>query len=231
MAMIKCPQCGQEVSEDATKCVHCGLLLKSDTKDRIKKTPQALYDEACAYYKKLSLTVKKIGLILESMEDSVYSTTIALRQMDYILQFVLLGQAASDGEVDHFEQQFIDLITDHGDLLVYLNNKHELNITWDSLELYNNRTMMSILTDLVPDINELSNDFVNYVASVDAALTDHNYYADIRTCVLNIAECLSCVDGDNGDNNAAKLFDLTIGNRYVAKKREVEEQLSSEKKK
>lgn len=27
MAMIVCPQCGEQVSEKAKKCVHCGAIL------------------------------------------------------------------------------------------------------------------------------------------------------------------------------------------------------------
>lgn len=28
MAMIKCPECGQEISDKAKKCVHCGVRVK-----------------------------------------------------------------------------------------------------------------------------------------------------------------------------------------------------------
>ncbi len=31
MAMIKCPECGQEISDKAKKCVHCGKILINDT--------------------------------------------------------------------------------------------------------------------------------------------------------------------------------------------------------
>ena len=30
MAMIKCPECGQEISDKAKKCVHCGKVLIED---------------------------------------------------------------------------------------------------------------------------------------------------------------------------------------------------------
>lgn len=30
MAMIKCPECGQEISDKAKKCVHCGKILIED---------------------------------------------------------------------------------------------------------------------------------------------------------------------------------------------------------
>lgn len=33
MAMIKCPECGQEISDKAKKCVHCGKILIEDKPD------------------------------------------------------------------------------------------------------------------------------------------------------------------------------------------------------
>ena len=32
MAMIKCPECGQEISDKAKKCVHCGEILIPEEK-------------------------------------------------------------------------------------------------------------------------------------------------------------------------------------------------------
>ena len=145
MAMIKCPKCGKEVSDKATKCVYCGLMLKSNNKARMEKAPQELYDEACKYYKDLQLTVRKIGLMLESVEDIDFSTTNALYQMDYALQYILLLQAVSDGEVDHFEQQFVDMITEHGDLLYIINDRYDTNLSWETLELFNNKSIYTML--------------------------------------------------------------------------------------
>ena len=34
MAMIVCPQCGEQVSEKAKKCVHCGAILIPEEKKR-----------------------------------------------------------------------------------------------------------------------------------------------------------------------------------------------------
>ena len=30
MALIQCPNCGREISDKATKCIHCKLILKDD---------------------------------------------------------------------------------------------------------------------------------------------------------------------------------------------------------
>lgn len=36
MAMIQCPECGQEVSDKAKKCIHCGKVLIEEIKEDIK---------------------------------------------------------------------------------------------------------------------------------------------------------------------------------------------------
>lgn len=224
MAMVKCPKCGKDVSDKATKCVYCGLMLKSNNKARMEKAPQELYDEACKYYKDLQLTVRKIGLMLESVEDIDFSTTNALYQMDYALQYILLLQAVSDGEVDHFEQQFVDMITEHGDLLCIINDHYDTNLSWETLELFNNKSICTMLTGIIDDMSYIVLDFVTEMAMVDAIITDYDYYADIRKDFLNIAECLACIDNDASDNIGAEYFDSLIGNFYLEKKREFEAQ-------
>lgn len=36
MALIKCPECGKEISDEAKKCIHCGYVLKKNVSDRKK---------------------------------------------------------------------------------------------------------------------------------------------------------------------------------------------------
>ena len=38
MALIKCSECGKEISDKAEKCIHCGYPLKEVTKEEIKKS-------------------------------------------------------------------------------------------------------------------------------------------------------------------------------------------------
>ncbi len=32
MALIKCPECGKEISDTCDQCIHCGYKLKNETK-------------------------------------------------------------------------------------------------------------------------------------------------------------------------------------------------------
>lgn len=37
MAIIKCPECKREISDEANKCVHCGKLLKKPKRSMLGK--------------------------------------------------------------------------------------------------------------------------------------------------------------------------------------------------
>ncbi len=41
MALIKCDNCGKEISDKAKKCVHCGYIIKESKKER--KCPNCNY--------------------------------------------------------------------------------------------------------------------------------------------------------------------------------------------
>ena len=60
MALIKCPECGKEVSDTAKTCVHCGykLVKKTSLKEKIKNMP----NKQRSICKKICLT--SIGIII-----------------------------------------------------------------------------------------------------------------------------------------------------------------------
>ena len=37
MAMIKCPECGNQVSDKAKACIHCGCPISIETRKKVKK--------------------------------------------------------------------------------------------------------------------------------------------------------------------------------------------------
>ena len=41
MALIKCPECGNEISDTAEQCIHCGYRIKKDenNSDKNKVNP------------------------------------------------------------------------------------------------------------------------------------------------------------------------------------------------
>jgi uncharacterized membrane protein YvbJ len=56
MAIIKCPECGQDVSDMAQVCIHCGYPLNKETLDSTKS------DEKVSLVNKLSEKKKFIGI-------------------------------------------------------------------------------------------------------------------------------------------------------------------------
>lgn len=222
MFLNKCPKCGKEISDKATKCVHCGLLLKPQNKARVNMSPQQLFNEASTYYKDLTLTIKRVGLVLEDVENFDYSTEIALRQIDCVLQFLLLHQALEDGEMETNERLFIAQITKYGDLLSLINEKYNTDLRWDTLEILNNKVLFNIMKSIIPDILDMEIDFIDYFALADAIISDHDYYDDLRVDILNIAECLSLVNRDDSNNNGNEIFDNFFGSLYLDKKRDFE---------
>lgn len=193
--------------------------LTNSNSERRNMTPQQLYDEACQHYKQLTLTVRRVGLLLEQADNIRYSTDTALIQIDLILQYMLLSQALKDGEIDNYERQFISMITEHGDLLALINSRFDSDFSWDSLEFLNNKTIFTMLKGVTGDIFDAANDFVTFFAFVDSVLENANYYKSVQTELVAIADCLSWIDGDNSDNSGKELVKIFLGDLYSNKKR------------
>lgn len=43
MALMKCPECGNEISDKAKKCPRCGYPIKTNSLNRRKKLSSAVY--------------------------------------------------------------------------------------------------------------------------------------------------------------------------------------------
>jgi len=58
MALIKCPECKKEISEEATQCIHCGCPIENETKHYCKECGTEILetDETC---KKCGCSLKK----------------------------------------------------------------------------------------------------------------------------------------------------------------------------
>lgn len=66
MAIIKCPECGQDVSDQAGKCVHCGYPLKKSK----QPTPQGTYNKVFLFIAIPLLVVAVVFLILGVMVNN-----------------------------------------------------------------------------------------------------------------------------------------------------------------
>ena len=222
MEIIKCPLCGKEVSEKAVKCVHCGLELIPNNTERKNMSPKDLFIRACAYYDHLITNIKIIGRAIETNDKIKFSTNKALMEIDYILQYILLKQAMIDGDIDSNEIQFIQKISEHGDLMNLIYDKLNLKLKWSDLKIYKTKVLESVLKVIFSNIIDMVIDFIFNIAAFDAVYKKENFYVIFRKDFLNIAECLSYVDSDMSDNEGHKLFDYIFGDLYLKRKKEIE---------
>lgn len=42
MALIKCPECGYEISDKTTQCPHCGYVLKQEIQRNVQDTSKTI---------------------------------------------------------------------------------------------------------------------------------------------------------------------------------------------
>lgn len=160
---------------------------------------QEIFDSAQAKYNEVIDTLTKFANIIEQATEGKFSTNIALVQFDCILQYMLLHEAIADGKISHVEQQFINFITDRGDILKVVKAKTDVEITWDELESISGETGVELLKALTPVYGELLNDFVGSVAKVDGYIKEVDLLKLINDNVIAIFAAFASVDGDATD--------------------------------
>lgn len=160
---------------------------------------QEIFDSAQAKYNEVIDTLTKFANIIEQATEGKFSTNIALVQFDCILQYMLLHEAIADGKISHVEQQFINFITDRGDILKVVKAKTDVEITWDDLESISGETGVELLKALTPVYGELLNDFVGSVAKVDGYIKEVDLLKLINDNIIAIFAAFASVDGDATD--------------------------------
>lgn len=45
MALIKCPECGEKISDSSDRCIHCGYILEKEATQLIEQTSKKLKAE------------------------------------------------------------------------------------------------------------------------------------------------------------------------------------------
>lgn len=175
-------------------------------------TAQELFNRACNAYnniiKILELTDKTFQDIAYKNEPSKrYDTKVTLAQFDMILQGILLSVGCSDGDFDATEVQFVDKITDYGDVLMYIKNetKGELDLNWDVVARLNNETQQKLVSLMPHFLNKLCDSFVTPLALMDKAMKDVDILDMIQKGIAEIIFCMSSLDGsaDESEMKAA----------------------------
>ncbi|MBQ7365061.1 MAG: hypothetical protein IJW46_05645 [Clostridia bacterium] len=160
---------------------------------------QQVFDAAQAKYNEVIETLSKFANIIEQATEGKFSTDIALVQFDCILQYMLLHEAVADGKISHVEQQFINFITDRGDILKVVKAKTDVELTWDELEAVSGEAGQELLKALTPIYGELLADFVGSVAKVDGYIKEVDLLKLINDNIIGIFALFSQVDGESTD--------------------------------
>lgn len=160
---------------------------------------QEIFDSAQAKYNEVIETLTKFANMIEQATEGKFSTDIALVQFDCILQYMLLHEAIADGKISHVEQQFINFITDRGDILKVVKAKTGVELTWDELESISGETGSELLKALTPVYGELLCDFVGSVAKVDGYIKEVDLLKLINDNIIAIFAAFANVDGDATD--------------------------------
>ncbi len=178
-------------------------MIPSNRKGKLKMgKAQELFDQATRSYDKAISIIRAMD---ETFQDAVfrnnpsqrYDTKVTLAQFDRILQAILLNEALSDGNFDRLEQQFVDKITDYGDLLVYIKRETngQLDLSWSVISSLDRRTQQQLM-DVMPSIlDKLCDSFVKPLAVVDKAVDRINFLKQIEDLIAEICICLCKVDG------------------------------------
>ena len=148
-------------------------------------------------------------------------------QFDLLLQGVLLHIALADGHFDLYEQQFIDKITDHGDLMKFIESKTngELDFQWADVNQLSRQEQLGFLNMVDTWLqSDLCDDFIRPLATLDAA-TDDNKMDKLIRQMSTIAEGMGRIDGQlvqaDIEAYAKKVSDL-LGDRWQYRKTHVE---------
>ncbi|MCD8088655.1 MAG: hypothetical protein LUE22_08790 [Oscillospiraceae bacterium] len=178
---------------------------------------QELFDQATRYYdnsielvKLMDETFQKVAF--QNDPSSRYDTKITLAQFDWILQAVLLSQALSDGNFDRLERQFVDKITDHGDLLGYIKNKTngELVLTWDNIASLDTSTQQKLVKILPSLLDETCDSFVKPLALLDKASKEVDELNALVENIGKIGAYLAQVDGNVSDQEAEAAANMVV---------------------
>ena len=171
---------------------------------------QEIFDSAQAKYNEVIDTLTKFANIIEQATEGKFSTNIALVQFDCILQYILLHEALADGKISHVEQQFINYITDRGDILKVVQAKTGVELSWDELESVSPETGKELLKALTPVYGELLADFVGSVAKVDGYIKDVDLLALINDNIIGIFAAFASVDGNATDDERDSVINAYV---------------------
>lgn len=93
---------------------------------------QEVFDRAIKYYDEAMNHIEALSVKIRA-DIPEFSTKEAKREFDEVLQACLLHIAVADGFAIPVEMEFIDKITEQGDILLNINHTFGFSFSWDDI--------------------------------------------------------------------------------------------------
>ncbi len=157
---------------------------------------QEIFNNAQQKYNENVELLTKFSEIIAEVCEGEFSTEVVLRQFDCILQYLLLHEAIADGNINSLEKQFIELITDTGDILDFANGELGTSFKWDDLVTLSPEYCEKFMQILTPQYAKLLENFLDTIARVDGYIEDIDLFGLINENIIAIFAALAGIDGN-----------------------------------
>ncbi len=171
-------------------------------------TVEQVYRTACARYEIVKSVVCEMSELVRQAQGDLKDES-AMATIDLIIQATLLNVAVTDGSFQEAEKQFIDVLTEYGDLIKFVNfeakrqNSSWCDISWDSISELDAETKKKLGAIAGTIVDPYATSFVKIFASIDKLVEERDYIKILRESIEGIIVALSVIDGDDIDSNRA----------------------------
>lgn len=156
--------------------------------------------------------------------DSAYTFAIAMREFEMVLQTVLIKSAVADGELEGFEEFFIQNIIEYADMIESINSElmdfspDWVEISWEDFYDMPQEDKEMIANVAFKIASGYAQELVSELAKVDKAIKEKNYLEMLNEDVIAIVLAFAGVDGDSIEGTSAEqetLEGLSVYNELI----------------
>ena len=156
---------------------------------------------------------KLIGDLSEAIRKSVdqnFDVNSPMLCFDLIIQACLLGAAVEDGTLEDAEKIFIENITNHGDVMMLVNDEmgKKFNdwrpLAWDEINRLDSQTQQNLAKTACVLVEPYATTFVDLFAKVDKIIYDVNVRQELYNNVGQLFVAVAGIDGDDVSSDVAR---------------------------
>lgn len=164
-----------------------------------REVAQESFNLACKYYDDAKKLIRELTTSLQNVAPN-FSYEVAMGQFDLILQGILLRTAMQDGRFLDEERQFIEKITDYGDIMMYYK-KAGLNVTWETFNNVSDEDRKNLSLTMLVALKGIAENFIVPFALVDKVLPK-DYCEELTKQISLICFALARCDDDDIESDA-----------------------------